>query len=355
MKKKLLPVILVCCMLSAWLTAYAHADDIIASGNCGTTGNNGSDVQWTLDRSGNLTISGHGVVSSNAEWGRNPVLSVTINDGVTGIGARAFRNLNRLTQVTLPNSVFVIENEAFSGCSNLLSFTISDYVTSIGTSAFKNCDCLTEILIPNNVRSIGESAFEGCDVLQRVTILAIPIINTATFKNCPALRAITIPDSVTVIGQNAFSNCSALQDVYFTGSESLWNNITMTNGNVPLQSANVHFDTSLEATYRINSISISDLTGNPLTEIPNGVFLQTVSVTNRASGGTPVIFVAAYAADGQFLNYAYVTVKEPVGGTVEVTLPVDNSGGNVAQLKAFAVRSFGGLEPIGNLVTFPAQ
>ncbi|MBQ7681217.1 MAG: hypothetical protein IJT31_03260, partial [Oscillibacter sp.] len=67
------------------------------------------------------------------------------------------------------------------------------------------------------------------------------------------------------------------------------------------------------------------------------------------------IFVAAYSADGQFQNYAYVTVKEPVGGTVEVTLPVDNSGGNIAQLKAFAVRSFGGLEPIGNLVTFPVQ
>ncbi len=182
------------------------------------------------------------------------------------------------------------------------------------------------------------------------------IIDGSTFANCPLLREITIPDSVTIIGERAFVNCSALQDVYFTGAESRWKNIIInSNGNQPLQNANIHYDTSVEATYRINSISISDLSGNPLTQIPNGVFLQTVSVTNRASGGTPVIFVAAYSADGQFLNYAYVTVKEPVGGTVEVTLPVDNSGGNIAQLKAFAVRSFGGLEPIGNLVSFPAQ
>lgn len=212
------------------------------------------------------------------------------------------------------------------------------------------------MVIPQNVESLDTGAFQGCDRLQSMTILGeIPLIKSSTFVNCPALTEVTIPSSVVVIEEAAFSGCGALTDVYFTGSESMWNEISVDSGNTPLENANIHFDTSVEATYRINSISISDMTGNPLTEIPNGVFLQTVSVTNRASGGTPVIFVAAYSADGQFLNYAYVTVKEPVGGTVEVTLPVDNSGGNIAQLKAFAVRSFGGLEPIGNLVTFPAQ
>ena len=261
-----------------------------------------------------------------------------------------------MTRITFPDSVANIDDEVFYGCSNLLSFTIPENVAGIGARAFQDCDRLTSIVIPAKVENVSENAFTSCDRLERVTILGdIPIIKAKTFSDCPALKEITIPDSVMIIEENAFSGCDALTDVYFTGTESMWNEISIDGGNTPLENATVHFDTSVEATYRINSLSISDLAGNPLTEIPNGVFLQTVSVTNRASGGTPVIFVAAYSADGQFLNYAYVTVKEPVGGTVEVTLPVDNSGGNVAQLKAFAVRSFDGLEPIGNLVTFPAQ
>lgn len=285
----------------------------------------------------------------------NMIISVTVNEGVTSVGANALGGLTSLTRATLPDSVVVIEEGAFDYCTNLRSVTMSDNVTSIGYRAFQNCDRLTEIVIPHSVISVGTNAFEGCDFLQRVTMFSTLTIDNSTFKDCPALQEITIPDSVVIIGEDAFSGCSSLRDIYFTGSEGMWNNIAVHSGNRALENATVHFDTSVEATYRINSISISDLSGNPLTQIPNGVFLQTVSVTNRASGGTPVIFVAAYSADGQFLNYAYVTVKEPVGGTVEVTLPVDNSGGNVAQLKAFAVRSFGGLEPIGNLVTFPAQ
>ena len=172
--------------------------------------------------------------------------------------------------------------------------------------------------------------------------------------SCPALKEITISDSVVIVGEKAFSGCSALKDVYFTGAESLWKNITINSGNTPLENADIHFDTSVEATYRINALSISDADGKPLTAIPESSFLATVSVTNRASGATPIVFLASYDAKGQYQGLAYVTVKEPVGGTVEITLPVDNSGGNVAQLKAFAVKSFSGMEVIGNPVVFPA-
>ena len=46
MKKRLLPMVLVCCLLSALLAAAAQADDIVAKGNCGAKG---SSVQWAFD------------------------------------------------------------------------------------------------------------------------------------------------------------------------------------------------------------------------------------------------------------------------------------------------------------------
>ena len=188
-----------------------------------------------------------------------------------------------------------------------------------------------------------------------MTILGnVSAIKASTFQDCPALTEVTIPDSVLIMEENAFSGCAALKDVYFTGPESLWNEISIDGGNQPLESANVRFDTSVEATYRINALSVSDTDGNPLTAVPGGSFLATLSVTNRASGATPIVFLASYDANGQYQGLMYATVEESVGATVKITLPVDNSGGKIARLKAFAVKSFSGMEMIGTPVSFPA-
>ena len=362
MKKRLLHIFSLClplALLFAALTAGAAGSDIIAKGDCGVKG---SSVQWSLDSNGNLTISGSGVMSnysstSSAPWykQRSMITSVTVSDGVTGVGAYAFYGLNRLMQATLPESVSSIENYVFRGCSNLLSFTISDNVTSIGNYAFYDCDRLTEMTIPHSVINIGANAFAGCDVLQSVTMLAdVPSIKTSTFAGCKALNRISIPENVVIIMKNAFSDCVALKDVYFTGTSDMWKEINVDTGNTALNGAEIHCDTSPGFAYRINALTVSDSGGKPLSEIPNGSFLATVSVTNRA-GTSPLVFLAAYSDSGKFQDFMYVTVKEPIGATVEVTLPVDNSAGNIAELKAFAVSSFSELTPLGASVSFPAQ
>ena len=106
--------------------------------------------------------------------------------------------------------------------------------------------------------------------------------------------------------------------------------------------------------YRLNRITIQDSAGKTLTAIPSSSFLATLSVTNIASADSPTIMLAAYTAAGQYAGLFYVTLKSPVGGTIEATVPVDNSGGNIAQLKAFAIASFADMTPLGSPVTFPA-
>ena len=66
------------------------------------------------------------------------------------------------TELTLPNEITAIHNNAFSGCTGLTSVTIPDSVRSIGYSAFNGCIGLTYITIPNGVTSIGNYAFYGC-------------------------------------------------------------------------------------------------------------------------------------------------------------------------------------------------
>lgn len=70
--------------------------------------------------------------------------------------------------VTIPEGVTSIGSRAFSGCSRLTSVTIPDGVTSIGDWAFENCSSLTSVTIPASVKSIGISAFSGCSNLETV-------------------------------------------------------------------------------------------------------------------------------------------------------------------------------------------
>ena len=213
-------------MIASLLPATALAADIVDRGTCGAEGN-GSNLTWTLDSEGVLTISGsggmHGYGSSDAPWygSRSRVKSAVIAEGVTSIGESAFENCGSLTSVTIPNSVTSIGRYAFYYCASLTSVTIPDSVTSIGWLAFNGCTSLTSVTIPDGVT----------------------IINDAVFNGCTSLTSVTIPDSVTSIGGSAFYNCTSLTDVYYAGSEAQWKAISISSTeNDDLLTANIHYN-----------------------------------------------------------------------------------------------------------------
>ena len=219
MKKRLLSFVLAVLMIASLLPATALAADIVDSGTCGAEGD-GSNLTWTLDREGVLTISGSGDMYdyglSDAPWYgiRSRVKSAVIADGVTSIGYKAFDDCTSLTSVTIPDSVTSIGYKAFDDCTSLTSVTIPDSVTSIGDSAFSGCTSLTSVTIPDSVTSIGDSAFSGCTSLTSVTIPdSVTSIGDWAFSYCTSLTSVTLPDSVTSIGYEAFFNCTSLTSV----------------------------------------------------------------------------------------------------------------------------------------------
>ena len=170
MRKRLLSFVLAVLMIASLLPATALAADIVDSGTCGAEGDD-SNLTWTLDRDGVLTISGsgdmHGYGSSDAPW-HGRVKSAVIADGVTSIGNRAFSWCTSLTSVTIPDSVTRIGNRAFEGCTSLTSVTIPDSVTSINWYAFYNCKSLTDVYYAGSEaqwKAIGIDLYGNDDLL----------------------------------------------------------------------------------------------------------------------------------------------------------------------------------------------
>ena len=227
MKRKI--TILTIAFLSSMLM-YANAF-AAATGRCGDS------ITWTLDDSGNLTLSGSGemwnygiVTSPFKDYG---IKTVTIGDGITSIGDYAFYSCRGLTELTLPNSVTSIGNpnsvtsignSAFGGCSGLEKITVDG-----GNKRYDsrdNCNSIIETgtntlivgcknsVIPNSVTSIGDGAFRGCSGLTELILPnSVTSIGEYAFYYCSELTELTLPNSVTSIGWYAFQGCTGLTEL----------------------------------------------------------------------------------------------------------------------------------------------
>ena len=83
----------------------------------------------------------------------------SVPDGVTRIGASAFRNSPYLQSVEIPNSVLRLGGGIFWGCKKLESVRLSENLSYIPAYLFDDCESLSIIDIPQSVTSFGGSAF----------------------------------------------------------------------------------------------------------------------------------------------------------------------------------------------------
>ena len=116
-----------------------------------------------------VTVTG-GRLPYGAFYNCSGLISVTLEEGVTGIGSEAFYYCTGLTSISIPGSVRSIGSEAFYYCTGLTSITLAEGLTQIGYNAFYKCSALTSVTIPDSVTTIERAAFEACSNLESITI-----------------------------------------------------------------------------------------------------------------------------------------------------------------------------------------
>ncbi len=241
------------------------------------------DIIWSLDTyTGVLTISGTGAIPDGAfseemlSWTPGLIRTVLIEYGITSIGYCAFFGCSKLSSVTIPNSVTSIAGGVFYGCQNLRSITIPDSVTDIDEDAFMYCQFLNITVDQNNKHYLSEDG--ALFTKDKTVLLQYPIGKTDTsyticngvvniggsaFWGCTKLSSVTIPISVTNISKNAFLY-SSIRDVYYQGTESDREKISIGTNNDSLLSATWHYNSyaGAEISYTINFYDGDNLLGS---------------------------------------------------------------------------------------------
>ena len=112
-------------------------------------------------------------------------------------------------------SMCAIGNKAFSGVRNVVNMTIPEMIHYIGDEAFLDAGLIESIDI-KNVKQIGNRAFKNCYSLSKVELAeGTTDIGNECFFNT-AISNITLPSSIENIGFGAFANCGTMSSVDFS-------------------------------------------------------------------------------------------------------------------------------------------
>ena len=198
----------------------------------------------------NVTIPGSvETIGYNAFLECSSLTSIKIPEGVKSIDSYAFGYCSGLTKITIPDSVKTIDSAAFSNCTSLKSIVLPDSVDVINDDLLRNCTSLTSVKLGRYVTTIGGCAFCDCTSL---TNIALPewteTIGYFAFSGCSSLKSITIGKKVSEICGSAFEDCNALSDVYYTGTKTEWNGISIDTENSCLTKATLNCITPVTIT-----------------------------------------------------------------------------------------------------------
>ena len=221
-------------------TASAQFDYTVTNGTASITGYHGSGGAVTIPASiGGVPVTR---IGNAAFQNQTNIVTVSIPNGVTGIGAQAFAGCSWLLGVTLPANLPAIADETFWQCYQMTDIQIPNSVTNIGASAFYSCASLHNLVIPDSVRVISDNAFQRCWRLQTITMGSgttnigdyafsscsnlvtirfgqrVATIGNRAFAGCNALMSVVLPRSLVNLGTYAFASCPRLREVYFTGN-----------------------------------------------------------------------------------------------------------------------------------------
>lgn len=226
------------------------SDEAVDAEFMAASGELGSNIKWSLDDAGTLTLTGKGPMDDInpycGPWGSSKVKKLVIKGEITTIGQTAFYEYTNLKQVVIESNITSIGRQAFYG-TPVESINFPSSLTEIGRDAFAGAK-LTSVTLPASLTTLGSDAFAGNTRLTTVVIESGKITSTGMyiFSGCPINKVtlsknmttipkylfhaakfgdvkITIPKSVKIIEESAFEASSesagTMEVVFEEGSE----------------------------------------------------------------------------------------------------------------------------------------
>ncbi len=196
----------------------------------------GEKPNWELsinaDGEYTLTITGTGeipasFISETAELAQytGRISEVVISEGITAIGAEAFKDVTSLLSVKFAegSALTTIGGAAFSGCTNLADINLE------ACTRLKTIDNAVEDSL-NDVSLTKAGAFYNTALTSVKIPASLELLDSCTFYNCTQLKTVEIEagSRISTLGFSVFGQCSALESINLEACQQ--DSISLLNG-----------------------------------------------------------------------------------------------------------------------------
>ncbi|MEI6795848.1 MAG: fibronectin type III domain-containing protein, partial [Methanomassiliicoccales archaeon] len=179
----------------------------------------------------NVTLPDSLITIGNQAFYDSTITSINIPRNVTSIGINVFTKCPRLVSINVDPA-----NQHFADSSGVLynkglttiilcpegwsgPFVMPSTVVTLTNLAFWDCQLLTSVTFSNGVTSIGDDMFQDCSGLLSVSFgSGLRSIGNQSFISCTGLTTISFPASLQSIGASAFNGCWGLNTISFPAS-----------------------------------------------------------------------------------------------------------------------------------------
>ena len=234
-----------------------------------------SDQRFGTDIGYQKYDDGSVIVIDHNGTGRIDIPSELDGMPVVELAASIFEGREDIASVKLPDTLEIIGDGAFSGCSTLLNVEFGKSVWSIGLNAFYGTpwfDTQTDefalvgdgvlikyngssphVKIPDGVKhiasgaftarqmkrvelgsvfTIGKEAFLACNKLIHVDLGgSLVMIGEKAFQSCVLMEETIVPRTLLKVGQDAFASCTELAVVTYYGTDVDFTHLEISEGN----------------------------------------------------------------------------------------------------------------------------
>lgn len=239
------------------------------------------------DAASGADVSVYGVRSLNYS-----PMSLTLSNGIEYIGGNGSMNIFsnaeiNITNITLPNSITIIDSYAFLGCSEIINFVVPSKLQKIGNYAFQNCSNILSYDMPKTLIQIGVGAFDGNSKMSQLTfnsVAAPTIADGNIFSGTTSDLKVRVPIGGKASYVSNLSNRSFAENTYMYGL----------TGTTPIA---IYKDNIFRYIYYIDILNSSGGSSNPPTGRVEVYQTQTFSVTFTPDTGNRIEAIYVDSSD----------------------------------------------------------
>lgn len=239
------------------------------------------------DAASGADVSVYGVRSLNYS-----PMSLTLSNGIEYVGGNGSMNIFsnaeiNITNITLPNSITIIDSYAFLGCSEIINFVVPSKLQKIGNYAFQNCSNILSYDMPKTLIQIGVGAFDGNSKMSQLTfnsVAAPTIADGNIFSGTTSDLKVRVPIGGKASYVSNLSNRSFAENTYMYGL----------TGTTPIA---IYKDNIFRYIYYIDILNSSGGSSNPPTGRVEVYQTQTFSVTFTPDTGNRIEAIYVDSSD----------------------------------------------------------